>query len=296
MPRIRTLKPEFWQDEKLSTCDPLTRLVFLGLISLADDAGRLVDNLRLIDAQLFMNTSDTAHEALMRLSRMGRIRRGRTASGQRIIEIANWSKHQKIQHANLKAALPEIVELQEDPAIHEALMNASGGAHEPLTHHTNDLRPTTNDQRPTKGGRTARGAATPPEVGGAPPEGMPKPKPAPSDPLFPHFSAEARGRCITAFRKLGAFDPGRIVRAVGPFFRAPDDPAYLPPERVAFAVEDYCGLVHKGRSAPFAGPEDCAKRLGALTRNCITFAHDPISRTDAQLMAIHGSTSLPGAA
>ncbi len=152
MARIRTIKPEFWQDEKLSPCDPLTRLVFLGLVSLADDAGRLVDNLRLIDAQIFPNTADTAHEALMRLSRMGRIRRGKTASGQRIIELTNWNRHQKIQHPNLRGALPEIVEDEAVADAHEALMSHSRAAPEPLTHHTNDQRPEpttrTNDHMP----------------------------------------------------------------------------------------------------------------------------------------------------
>lgn len=142
MPRIRTIKPEFWQDEKLSILDPLTRLVFLGLISMADDAGRLVDSVKAIDGFLFMNTNDTAHEALMKLAGMGRIARGVTASGQRVIQIVGWSRHQKIQHANLQAALPEIVGPQEDATPHEPLMNDSGGTHEPLMPHINDLRST----------------------------------------------------------------------------------------------------------------------------------------------------------
>lgn len=268
MARIRTIKPEYWQDEKLSPCDPLTRLVFLGLVSLADDAGRLVDNLRLIDAQIFPNTADTAHEALMRLSGMGRIRRGVTASGQRIIEIVHWARHQKIQHPNLRGALPEIVEEQALPVPHEPLMKHSGAAHEPLTHHTNDQRPTTNDQRPKV--RRAEGA---------PPTGK----------KMPHFSDEARAAVLSQFRKIGEVPAGRVLTAVGPYFRAADDPRHVPHEVVLQAIADYCGLVTKGRSAPFAGPEDCAKRLGALIRNVQEQSrHDPLARVDAQLVAIHG--------
>jgi hypothetical protein len=149
MARIRTIKPEFWQDEKLSPLDPLTRLVFLGLISMADDAGRLVDSVKAIDGFLFMNTHDTAHEALMRLAGMGRIARGVTASGQRVIQISGWARHQRIQHANLAAALPELIVTQEDSAAHESVMNDSGGAHDSFTPHINDLRSTINDLRST---------------------------------------------------------------------------------------------------------------------------------------------------
>lgn len=40
MARIRSLKPEFWESEKVGRLDALTALTFVGLISLADDEGR----------------------------------------------------------------------------------------------------------------------------------------------------------------------------------------------------------------------------------------------------------------
>ncbi len=39
MPRIRTIKPEFWSDEKLATVSEATLLVAIGLLNLADDEG-----------------------------------------------------------------------------------------------------------------------------------------------------------------------------------------------------------------------------------------------------------------
>jgi hypothetical protein len=39
-PRIRTLKPEMWADEKVGALTRDARLLFIGLITLADDAGR----------------------------------------------------------------------------------------------------------------------------------------------------------------------------------------------------------------------------------------------------------------
>lgn len=103
------MKPEFWSDEKLGPLSPLTRLVFLGLVSLADDAGRLLDNLKTIDAFIFPYTDDSAALAVQELTTLGRIERGVTASGQRVIQLVNW-KHQKIEKPNFRAALPAIAD------------------------------------------------------------------------------------------------------------------------------------------------------------------------------------------
>jgi len=39
--RIRTIKPEFWTDQRMSRMAAIERLVFLCLISMADDEGRV---------------------------------------------------------------------------------------------------------------------------------------------------------------------------------------------------------------------------------------------------------------
>lgn len=160
MARIRTIKPEFWTDEKLSILEPLTRLVFLGLISMADDAGRLVDSVRHIDGMLFPNTDDTARDALDTLARMSRIVRYRSASGQALIQILNWDRHQKVDNPN-KYTLPgpdTAVVIQ--PTVSNG--DSSASVHTSLESRENlasisrnpivtiyDQRPTTNDQRST---------------------------------------------------------------------------------------------------------------------------------------------------
>lgn len=103
MARIRSIKPEFWQDEKLTPLSPITRLLFLGLISLADDAGRVLDNPKRIDAELFSendNYIEQVRSGLDELAALGRIERGRSESGQRILQIINWRKHQRIDKPN----------------------------------------------------------------------------------------------------------------------------------------------------------------------------------------------------
>lgn len=98
MARIRTLKPEFWTDEKLALMVPVTRLVFLGLISQADDNGRLVDNVKLLDGMLFPFTDDSCDDSLADLANLGRIIRYRSESGQALIQVANWDRHQKVKN------------------------------------------------------------------------------------------------------------------------------------------------------------------------------------------------------
>lgn len=114
MPRIRSLKPEIWEDEALSAVSVPARLLFIGLITQADDEGRLKGDPRLIRSQVFpydeaMTSADV--EALLSeldsvnppessgASPEGLIRR--YVNGQRpFIELCGWKEHQKISHAS----------------------------------------------------------------------------------------------------------------------------------------------------------------------------------------------------
>lgn len=147
MARIRSIKPEFWSDEKLAPLPPLVRLVFLGLISMADDAGRLVDNVKGIDGMLFPETDDTSRDALDTLASMGRIIRYTAASGQRLIQVAGWDKHQKVDK-------PAKYVLTAPPAgdSRDTLATPSRDSRAPILDHGSRI----NDQGPgTEGGADA---------------------------------------------------------------------------------------------------------------------------------------------
>jgi hypothetical protein len=152
MARIRTIKPEFWCDEKLSPLSAIDRLTFLGLISMADDYGRVHDNVKIIDAFIFPNTDESVRESLANLSRIIRIKRGKSSQGMPIIEIVNWDKHQKVDKPQPKLALPPIdsktIENTEETSVRESFANNSRTARELVAPHT----PTpTNDQGPRPG-------------------------------------------------------------------------------------------------------------------------------------------------
>lgn len=181
MPRIRSLKPDFFSDEKMAPLPVITRFVFMGLISMADDAGRVIDNVKIIDAFIFPETSETSRGSLDDLSAMKRIRRGVTSSGQRIIEIVNWNRHQKIEKANLARALPPIeteVEQSQDVAsiprrVGEMSGKCRGGVGEALPDASGTDRDREGDrekekekeQQPRMGARAmAAAAADPPST------------------------------------------------------------------------------------------------------------------------------------
>jgi len=53
MPRIRTVKPEFWSHGQVVECSPNARLLFIGLWNFCDDAGRHPVRLKQIKAEVF---------------------------------------------------------------------------------------------------------------------------------------------------------------------------------------------------------------------------------------------------
>src|SRR5262245_58960352 len=53
MPRIRSVRPEFWTRRRLAAAPPAVRLVMLGLIQRADDEGRLEGDPVILRSQLF---------------------------------------------------------------------------------------------------------------------------------------------------------------------------------------------------------------------------------------------------
>jgi hypothetical protein len=52
-PRIRTLKPEVWQDERLAEVTFDARLLYVGLVTQADDEGRQNGNLNIVKSRIY---------------------------------------------------------------------------------------------------------------------------------------------------------------------------------------------------------------------------------------------------
>ena len=94
MARSRNIKPGFFENDALAEISPLGRLLFIGLWTIADKAGRLEDRPKKIKAQVLPYDDCDVEALLTNLWERGFIQCYVT-SGTRYIQIANWAKHQQ---------------------------------------------------------------------------------------------------------------------------------------------------------------------------------------------------------
>lgn len=105
MARIRSIKPSFFTNDELAPLDPIVRLLFIGLWTVADREGRLEDRPLRIKAELMpFDTIDIA-EALTRLESVGMVTRYEV-EGRKYIEINNFHKHQKPHPKESDSSIP----------------------------------------------------------------------------------------------------------------------------------------------------------------------------------------------
>lgn len=105
MPRARNIKPGFFKNEVLASLDAKDRLLFIGLWTLADKAGRLEDRPRRIKAEIFPYEEHDCEAGLSRLANYGFIIRY-SADGANFIQISTWSRHQRPHHQEVPSVIP----------------------------------------------------------------------------------------------------------------------------------------------------------------------------------------------
>jgi hypothetical protein len=96
--RIRTVKPEFWANEKLATLPEFTRLMALALLNYADDEGYFNANPALIRGALFPfgDESRRIPGSLQELSRVGYIQIAKADDGRIYGRVIHFQKHQRV--------------------------------------------------------------------------------------------------------------------------------------------------------------------------------------------------------
>lgn len=97
-PRIRSLKPECWQDERVGALGRAARLLFIGLITLADDEGRLRAQPSMLIGSLFPWDEVGPRELAKWLDEIvaeGLIVRYQD-EGRPYVAFRNWKRHQRI--------------------------------------------------------------------------------------------------------------------------------------------------------------------------------------------------------
>ncbi|WP_413535042.1 hypothetical protein [Rahnella inusitata] len=95
MARIRTVKPEFWTDEKVVECSFEARLMFIGMFNFADDKGNLARSPKRIKMQIFPADMIDCEPLIKELTVTGLIAEY-SVSGVEYIHIKGFTKHQKI--------------------------------------------------------------------------------------------------------------------------------------------------------------------------------------------------------
>lgn len=106
MPRSRNIKPSFFTNDELAELSVETRLLFIGLWTLADRDGLLEYRPKKIKAQLFPYDSVPLKKLLEDL-RNARFISFYEVEGKQFIEIVNFSKHQNPHKNEKESGLPK---------------------------------------------------------------------------------------------------------------------------------------------------------------------------------------------
>lgn len=98
MPRIRTIKPDFFTSLTIADLTPEQRLTFIGLWTHVDDEGRCVDDARLIKAAIWPIDDRTSADVEIDLKALGAVDliQRYVCRNKRYLAVTNWHEHQKI--------------------------------------------------------------------------------------------------------------------------------------------------------------------------------------------------------
>lgn len=105
MARARNIKPGFFSNDALAEVEPLGRLLFVGLWTIADREGRLEDRPRKIKAEVLPYDECDADRLLDALAQQGFVVRYEV-NGQRFIQVVNFGKHQNPHQKEAASTIP----------------------------------------------------------------------------------------------------------------------------------------------------------------------------------------------
>lgn len=95
MARIRTIKPEFWTDEKVVELSAFARLLFIGIWNFVDDEGRMAFSPKRLKMQVFPSDDVDCASLIDELLRQGLVL-VYEVNGARYMQVYGFAKHQKI--------------------------------------------------------------------------------------------------------------------------------------------------------------------------------------------------------
>ncbi len=96
MARIRTIKPEFWTDERVGEVSPNARLLFIGTWNFADDHGGIDRSAKQLKAQVFPYDPIDCEPLVQELLGVGLLVEYE-ANGKKYLHIKGFAQHQKVE-------------------------------------------------------------------------------------------------------------------------------------------------------------------------------------------------------
>lgn len=117
MPRIRTIKPEFWTDGAIIALPYETRLFYIGMWNHACDRGHLPDDPFGLKLKILPADPIKGEDMLAQLENAGRIRYMTLPDGRSFIEIPRFGDHQRVD-TRWQSRCP-VCALQDSPELTE---------------------------------------------------------------------------------------------------------------------------------------------------------------------------------
>lgn len=127
MARIRTIKPEFWEDEKIGSLSFGSRLLYIGLWTFCDDYGVCRGNIKYLKSHIFSYDTELKDEELKKyideLISKGLLK-PYIVNEESFVYLPKFCKHQKISHPSrrLLPGPPKHI-LEDSGKIHECSEN-----------------------------------------------------------------------------------------------------------------------------------------------------------------------------
>jgi len=115
MARARNIKPGFFQNDELGDLNPLDRLAFIGMWTIADFKGCIEYRPKMLKVQLLPYDECDMEEITNNLDK-ARFIRFYSVQGKRYIKIVNFEKHQN-PHKNERDAGSEIPDIQDQDIV-----------------------------------------------------------------------------------------------------------------------------------------------------------------------------------
>lgn len=103
MPRRRMLDPRIWGDTTIGRLSPIERLFYIGLISLADDMGKMNANPAFLRAQIMPYEDIPTQEVSQWLTHLQKLKlihiyKDPKNKGEKYLDHPKWLKYQRIDH------------------------------------------------------------------------------------------------------------------------------------------------------------------------------------------------------